>query len=118
MHVLIGHARHRLPPPFELCCAVPTHPRLWGSYCIYSYIAICPLQSSQHTEMAEEKREETTAGREDTEADGEPDFSKKHPLEYRWTLWFDNPQQKQSTTKYGQTLRQVFTFDTVEDFWW
>ncbi len=69
--------------------------------------------------MAEEKREETTAGREDTDAGGEPDFSiKRHPLEYRWTLWFDNPQQKQSTTKYGQTLRQVFTFDSVEEFWW
>ena len=22
---------------------------------------------------------------------GEPDFTKKHPLENRWTLWFDNP---------------------------
>lgn len=67
--------------------------------------------------MAEDKKEET--GREEGEIEsGEPDFSKKHPLEHRWTLWFDNPQQKQTTNKYGQTLRSVFTFDSVEDFWW
>lgn len=47
----------------------------------------------------------------------EPDFSKKHPLEHRWTLWFDNPSGKQTLNKYGQTLRSVYTFDTVEDFW-
>ena len=53
------------------------------------------------------------------EREGEPDHTKKHPLEYKWTLWFDNPKgggQKQST--WGQTLRAVYTFDTVEDFWW
>ncbi len=43
---------------------------------------------------------------------------KKHPLEQSWTLWFDNPQAKQSTNKYGQTLKEVYAFDTVEDFWW
>jgi len=45
------------------------------------------------------------------------DFSKKHPLENKWTLWFDNPQTRQTTNKFGQTLRSVYTFDTVEDFW-
>ena len=75
----------------------------------------------------EERKESeaSTATREDgevaAERDGEPDFAKKHPLEYKWTLWFDNPKgggggQKQST--WGQTLRAVYTFDTVEDFWW
>ena len=42
----------------------------------------------------------------------------KHPLENSWTLWFDNPQQKQTTSKFGETLRPVFTFQSVEDFWW
>lgn len=46
-----------------------------------------------------------------------PDFSKKHPLENRWTLWFDNPQAKQTVNKYGKTLKAIYTFDTVEDFW-
>ena len=49
---------------------------------------------------------------------GEPDFSKKHPLESKWTLWFDNPDGKQKQSQWGQTLRAVYTFDTVEDFWW
>lgn len=34
------------------------------------------------------------------------------------TLWFDNPSGKQTLTKFGQGLRPVYTFDTVEDFWW
>lgn len=49
---------------------------------------------------------------------GEPDFSKKHPLETKWTLWFDNPNGKLKQSQWGQTLRAVYTFDTVEDFWW
>ena len=65
--------------------------------------------------MAEEKPE---AGvREEGEAAG-PGLSKKHSLESRWTLWFDNPAAKQTQNKYGQTLGTVYTFDTVEDFWW
>lgn len=46
-----------------------------------------------------------------------PDFNKKHPLEHKWTLWFDNPQAKQTVNKYGKTLKAIYTFDTVEDFW-
>lgn len=49
---------------------------------------------------------------------GNPDFSKKHPLETPWTLWFDNPNGKQKQSTWGQTLRAVYTFSTVEDFWW
>jgi translation initiation factor 4E len=52
------------------------------------------------------------------ESEGAPDFNVKHPLEHSWTLWFDNPQQRQDMSKFGQTLRPVFTFNTVEDFWW
>jgi translation initiation factor 4E len=48
----------------------------------------------------------------------ELDLSRRHPLETRWTLWFDNPSQKQSMNKFGQGLRPVYSFDTVEDFWW
>jgi translation initiation factor 4E len=48
----------------------------------------------------------------------EPDFSRKHPLEHRWTLWFDNPSGKQTLSKFGQGLRAVYSFDSVEDFWW
>jgi hypothetical protein len=41
-----------------------------------------------------------------------------HHLMCRWTLWFDNPSTKQSLTRYGQGLRPVYSFDSVEDFWW
>jgi translation initiation factor 4E len=74
--------------------------------------------------MAEGKRpaDEPTVEKEEGEISpensGEPDFTKKHPLETRWTLWFDNPGGKQTLNKYGQSLRAVYTFDSVEDFWW
>ena len=45
------------------------------------------------------------------------DFTKKHPLEHSWTLWFDNPNGKQKQSTWGETLRSVYTFNTIEDFW-
>lgn len=30
----------------------------------------------------------------------EPDFSKKHPLEHAWTLWFDNPKGSQKQVHF------------------
>ena len=45
------------------------------------------------------------------------DFSRKHLLEHNWTLWFDNPSGRQNQTTWGQTLRSVHTFNSVEDFW-
>jgi hypothetical protein len=40
----------------------------------------------------------------------------KHPLQYRWTLWYckhDRTQKKD----WEDCLKQVASFDTVEDFW-
>jgi len=51
------------------------------------------------------------------EVEVEKDDSKKHPLENNWVLWFDNPTGRQKQSTWGQTLRSVYTFDTVEDFW-
>ncbi|KAF8054171.1 hypothetical protein N665_1342s0002 [Sinapis alba] len=54
---------------------------------------------------------------------GEVDESSKsavhesHPLEHSWTLWFDNPSVKSKQTTWGSSLRSVFTFSTVEEFW-
>eukprot|EP00218_Dolichomastix_sp_CCMP3274_P002400 CAMPEP_0170161960 /NCGR_PEP_ID=MMETSP0033_2-20121228/76842_1 /TAXON_ID=195969 /ORGANISM="Dolichomastix tenuilepis, Strain CCMP3274" /LENGTH=198 /DNA_ID=CAMNT_0010399585 /DNA_START=58 /DNA_END=654 /DNA_ORIENTATION=- len=47
----------------------------------------------------------------------EIDTSKKHPLEHTWSLWYDNPAGKQKQSTWGSTLRMVYTFNTVEDFW-
>jgi hypothetical protein len=43
---------------------------------------------------------------------------KKHPLEHSWTFWFDNPNGKQKQATWGSSLRPVYTFHTVEEFWW
>lgn len=44
--------------------------------------------------------------------------TKKHPLEHAWTFWFDNYNSKQKQATWGSSLRPVYTFQTVEDFWW
>lgn len=43
--------------------------------------------------------------------------TRKHQLGHRWTLWFDNPASKQKVENFGETLRAIYTFETVEDFW-
>lgn len=42
----------------------------------------------------------------------------KHYLQHSWTFWFDNPNGKQKQATWGSSLRQVYTFNCVEDFWW
>ncbi|NP_001275360.1 eukaryotic translation initiation factor 4E allele A [Solanum tuberosum] len=41
----------------------------------------------------------------------------KHPLEHSWTFWFDSPIAKSRQTAWGSSLRNVYTFSTVEEFW-
>ncbi len=44
--------------------------------------------------------------------------SEKHPLQFKWTLWHDPPKNKSISGKnYGDYLRPIASFDTVEDFW-
>ncbi|KAJ4809950.1 eukaryotic translation initiation factor 4E [Rhynchospora pubera] len=40
-----------------------------------------------------------------------------HPLEHSWTLWFDNPSAKSKSAAWGSSIRPIYTFSTVEDFW-
>lgn len=43
----------------------------------------------------------------------------KHPLENKWVLWFDDPDLKKKRDQdWGASLKMVYSFDTVEDFWW
>jgi len=44
-------------------------------------------------------------------------FQVKHPLQNRWTWWFDNPGRKTSQSSWGEFLKPIMSFDTVEDFW-
>ncbi|GKU94309.1 hypothetical protein SLEP1_g7824 [Rubroshorea leprosula] len=40
-----------------------------------------------------------------------------HPLEHSWTFWFDNPSAKSKQATWGSSLRSIYTFATVEEFW-
>lgn len=51
------------------------------------------------------------SGNKDSEA------SQTHPLENSWTFWFDNPSAKQKQAAWGASMRPVYTFSTVEEFW-
>ncbi|KAL6080575.1 eukaryotic initiation factor 4E [Balamuthia mandrillaris] len=45
-------------------------------------------------------------------------FDIKHPLQNRWTMWYDNPKTKAiSKDTWGNFLKEIIEFDTVEDFW-
>eukprot|EP01103_Thecamoeba_quadrilineata_P005959 TRINITY_DN156_c1_g1_i1.p1 TRINITY_DN156_c1_g1~~TRINITY_DN156_c1_g1_i1.p1 ORF type:complete len:246 (-),score=50.99 TRINITY_DN156_c1_g1_i1:128-865(-) len=44
-------------------------------------------------------------------------FQVKHPLQNRWTWWYDNPGKKTSQSSWGDHLKKIITIDTVEDFW-
>ncbi|XP_021899599.1 eukaryotic translation initiation factor [Carica papaya] len=45
-----------------------------------------------------------------------PTDKQPHKLDKKWTFWFDN-QSKKHGAAWGSSLRKVFTFDTVEEFW-
>ncbi|CAN1230373.1 Eukaryotic translation initiation factor 4E-1, partial [Linum grandiflorum] len=56
---------------------------------------------------------------------GDDDSTKKsaavphepHMLEHQWTFWFDNPSAKSKQSTWGSSMRSIFTFSTVEEFW-
>ena len=63
---------------------------------------------------------EAAASTHETEAE-QPErpvsFASKHPLQYEWTLWFDNPKLSKEGETWEENLKQIHTFGTVEDFW-
>lgn len=44
-------------------------------------------------------------------------FSVKHPLQNSWTIWYDNPGKRSNQASWGDHLKKITTFSTVEDFW-
>lgn len=74
--------------------------------------------------------DEPTYSRDRTVLVDPTNFTIKHPLQHRWTLWYDNPGKKTSQESWGSHLKQIVSFDTVstppgvtlisaqvEDFW-
>ncbi|KAL9669343.1 hypothetical protein QQ045_006888 [Rhodiola kirilowii] len=40
-----------------------------------------------------------------------------HKLERKWSFWFDNQSRQTQGAAWGASLHQIYTFDTVEEFW-
>lgn len=45
------------------------------------------------------------------------DFTVVHPLRHEWTIWFLNASGDQASQNWSNMLKQVASFDTVEQFW-
>lgn len=41
----------------------------------------------------------------------------KHPLEHSWTFWFDSPSARSKQVAWGASMRPIYTFSSVEEFW-
>ncbi|KAJ7538133.1 hypothetical protein O6H91_11G035500 [Diphasiastrum complanatum] len=68
-------------------------------------------------EATEGQEEQQPPPQEDSGKELDASESKTHPLENAWTLWFDKPDPKSRGSAWGSTMRRVYTFSTVEDFW-
>lgn len=44
-------------------------------------------------------------------------FSVKHPLQNSWSIWYDNPGKRSNQASWGDHLKRITSFGTVEDFW-
>jgi len=44
-------------------------------------------------------------------------FNVKHPLMNTWTLWFTKPPSGKGESSWNDLLKEVVTFDSVEEFW-
>ncbi|PKU72541.1 Eukaryotic translation initiation factor isoform 4E [Dendrobium catenatum] len=68
--------------------------------------------------MAEIEAEALTQTEAREEVEGGVLNRQPHKLERKWTFWFDNQSKVKQGAAWGSSLRKVYTFDTVEDFWW
>ena len=46
-------------------------------------------------------------------------FNVAHPLEHKWTLWYDdgNMMKQNPELTWKQNLKQIYTFSSIEEFW-
>lgn len=68
-------------------------------------------------EGSEPEEGEIVGGDSDAAASATAPPPSKHPLECSWTFWFDNPSAKARQAAWGSSIRPIYTFSTVEDFW-
>ncbi|KAE8355687.1 translation initiation factor eIF 4e-like domain-containing protein [Aspergillus coremiiformis] len=68
---------------------------------------------------APEQKEETekTNGDNITVFHDPENFNVKHPLMHEWTLWFTKPPSGKGDNNWNDLLKEVVTFNSVEEFW-
>lgn len=69
--------------------------------------------------MAEELTSQTeglTLENKETILTNKEDFTAKHPLNNKWTLWYTKPQVSKDEN-WHDLLKPVITFSSVEEFW-
>lgn len=44
-------------------------------------------------------------------------IQRSHAFQRSWTFWFDNPSSKSYQATWGSSLRTLYTFATIEEFW-
>lgn len=71
--------------------------------------------------MATDVAQQTSNGQEDSKItvfNDKENFTFKHKLHGKWTLFYDGPASKRlSSQEWKDSLKKVGMFDTVEDFW-
>lgn len=76
------------------------------------------LRAGGAGEEDEEPEEgEIVGGEEDLKQTGTAVEHESHPLEHSWTFWFDSPFAKSKQATWGSSLRPIYTFATIEEFW-
>lgn len=66
----------------------------------------------------EEKQNEGNPKTDDSLSHPDPNnFSVKHPLQNKWTMWWDSSVKKSNQSNWSNNLKPLLDFDTVEDFW-
>ncbi|ODV66400.1 eukaryotic translation initiation factor 4E [Hyphopichia burtonii NRRL Y-1933] len=69
--------------------------------------------------MSEEltkQTEDLTLDKQETVLSSKEEFTAKHPLNSKWTLWYTKPQTN-SREQWHDLLKPVITFSSVEEFW-
>jgi len=82
-------------------------------------IPISPVgaEHDQDTSVAKEEPRNDYPQEQLTVFHSPENFTVKHPLMNKWTLWFTKPSTARGGDNWADSLKKVVTFDSVEEFW-
>ena len=79
-----------------------------------------PTPLAPQTKLAPQSRfsaSRADASSSDKKAKPDAASGENHALERKWTLYYDSPQTTVKGGKWGDHIKPVLHFETVEDFW-